>query len=126
MFLSSLALYSRGWKCTVKALLNGLITVLVKQIQERMCVAIVAKLVLKLIQTRRSYTKASFLCAINVKHRERKSSRGARYKLPKQTGPVMLKTIRKFMFKILQNKSFCYKRSTSQFSFSAQLQLVNE
>ena len=41
-------------------------------------------------------------------------------------GPVVLKTIRKFMFKILLNKSICYKRSTSQFSFSAQLQLLNE
>ena len=90
-----------------KSLLNGLITVQVKQIQERTCVAIVAKLVLKLIRTRRSYTKASFLCAINVKHRERKSWRGGRYKPPKQTnrGSVVLKTIDKFIFKILRNKS---------------------
>ena len=42
----------------------------------RACAAIVAKLVLKLILTRGSYTKASFLCAINVKHREKKSWRG--------------------------------------------------
>ena len=73
MFLYSLAPYLRGWKYTVKALLNGLITVRVKQIQETAYAAIVAKLVLKLIRTRRSYTKASFLCAINVKHREKKS-----------------------------------------------------
>ena len=87
MFLSSLVLsYSCSWKCTANALLNGLT-----------CVAIVAKLVLKLIWMRRSYTKMSFLCAINVKHREGKSWRGGQYKLPKQTnrGPVVLKTIGK-------------------------------
>ena len=32
-----------------------------------------SKMVLKLIRMRRSYTKASLLCTINLKHRERKS-----------------------------------------------------
>ena len=109
IFVSSLVPYSCSWKCTENALLNGLITVWVKQIQERTCVAIVAKLVLKLIWTRRSYAKTSSLCVINVKHREEKSWRGDQYKLPKQTnrGLAVLKTIDRFIFKILQNKSIC-------------------
>ena len=90
-----------------EALLNGLITVQVKQIKKRTCNAIVAKLVLKLIRTRRSYSKAPFLWAINVKYRERKSWREGQYKPPKQTnrGLVVLKTIDKFIFKVLWNES---------------------
>ena len=90
-----------------EALLNGLITVQLKQIKKRACNAIVAKLVLKLIRTRRSYSKAPFLWAINVKYRERKSWREVQYKPPKQTnrGLVVLKTIDKFIFKVLWNES---------------------
>ena len=111
MFPSSLVPYSRGWKCTVKALLNGLFAVRVKQIQERTCVAIVAKFVLKLIWVRRSYTKVSFLCAINVKHREKNLEEGVNTNCQsKQTeGPLCLKPLTNLSLRFYKIKVYIRK-----------------